>query len=32
KRDYGRLLILTRDGTKIPVSRSYADDVRRRFT
>lgn len=32
KRDNGRLLILTRDGTQIPVSRSYAEDVRRRFT
>ncbi|NZD61655.1 LytTR family transcriptional regulator [Rhizobium sp. WYCCWR 11290] len=32
KRDNGRLLILTRDGTAIPVSRSYAEDVRRRFT
>ena len=32
KRDNGRLLILTRDGTRIPVSRSYAEDVRRRFT
>jgi DNA-binding LytR/AlgR family response regulator len=32
KRDNGRLLILTRDGTEIPVSRSYAEDVRRRFT
>ncbi|NNU49698.1 LytTR family transcriptional regulator [Rhizobium sp. WYCCWR 11279] len=29
KRDNGRLLILTRDGTAIPVSRSYAEDVRR---
>lgn len=32
KRDNGRLLILTRDGTEIPVSRSYAEDVRHRFT
>lgn len=32
KRDNGRLLILTRDGTEIPVSRSYAEEVRRRFT
>ncbi|RWY87375.1 response regulator transcription factor [Rhizobium leguminosarum] len=32
KRDDGRLLILTRDGTKIPVSRSYAEEVRHRFT
>ncbi|MBY5709629.1 LytTR family DNA-binding domain-containing protein [Rhizobium leguminosarum] len=32
KRDNGRLLILTGDGTEIPVSRSYAEEVRRRFT
>ncbi|MBB3160582.1 DNA-binding LytR/AlgR family response regulator [Rhizobium laguerreae] len=32
KRGNGRLLILTRDGTEIPVSHSYAEDVRRRFT
>lgn len=32
KRDNGRLLIVTRDGTQIPVSRSYAEDARRRFT
>ncbi|MBX5039969.1 response regulator transcription factor [Rhizobium lentis] len=31
KRDNGRLMIRTRDGTEIPVSRSYAEDVRRRF-
>lgn len=32
KRDNGKLLILTRDGTEIPVSRSYVEEVRRRFT
>ncbi|RUM21430.1 LytTR family transcriptional regulator [Rhizobium vallis] len=32
KRDNGRLTILTRDGTEIPVSRSYTEEVRRRFT
>jgi DNA-binding LytR/AlgR family response regulator len=32
KRDNGKLLILTRDGTEIPVSRSYTEAVRRRFT
>ncbi|MBB3914091.1 LytTR family DNA-binding domain-containing protein [Rhizobium fabae] len=32
RRDNGRLTILTRDGTEIPVSRSYAEEVRRRFT
>jgi DNA-binding LytR/AlgR family response regulator len=31
RRDSGKLVILTRDGSHIPVSRSYADDVRRRF-
>jgi DNA-binding LytR/AlgR family response regulator len=31
RRDSGKLVILTHDGSHIPVSRSYADDVRRRF-
>jgi DNA-binding LytR/AlgR family response regulator len=31
KRDNGKLFVVTRDGTTIPVSRPYAEDVRRRF-
>ncbi|WP_443216747.1 LytTR family DNA-binding domain-containing protein [Rhizobium sp. Root1203] len=31
RRENGKLVILTRDGSRIPVSRSYTDDVRRRF-
>lgn len=31
KRDNGKILILTRDGTQIPVSRSFAEEARRRF-
>ncbi len=31
KRDNGKVLILTRDGTQIPVSRSFAEQARRRF-
>lgn len=31
KRDNGKTLILTRDGTQIPVSRSFAEEARRRF-
>lgn len=31
KRDNGKIFILTRDGTQIPVSRSFAEEARRRF-
>ncbi|CDZ39485.1 Sensory transduction protein LytT, putative [Neorhizobium galegae bv. officinalis] len=31
KRDGGKLLLIMRDGTEIPVSRTYADAVRTRF-
>jgi DNA-binding LytR/AlgR family response regulator len=31
KRDNGKLFVVTHDGTAIPVSRPYAEDVRRRF-
>ncbi|MBB3390118.1 DNA-binding LytR/AlgR family response regulator [Rhizobium sp. BK275] len=31
KRDNGKILILTRDGTQVPVSRSFAEEARRRF-
>jgi len=31
KRDNGKILILTRDGTQIPVSRSFAEEARKRF-
>lgn len=31
KRDNGKIFILTRDGTQIPVSRTFAEEVRRRF-
>lgn len=31
RRGNGRLVILTHDGSEIPVSRSYAEDARRRF-
>ena len=31
KRDNGKILILMRDGTQIPVSRSFVEQVRRRF-
>ncbi|MGY5805428.1 LytTR family DNA-binding domain-containing protein [Rhizobium hainanense] len=31
KRDNGKLFVIARDGAEMPVSRSYAEDVRRRF-
>ncbi|WP_414087134.1 LytTR family DNA-binding domain-containing protein [Rhizobium sp. BR 314] len=31
KRDNGKLLVITRDGVEMPVSRPYAEAVRRRF-
>jgi DNA-binding LytR/AlgR family response regulator len=31
KRDNGKLFVVARDGIEMPVSRSYAEDVRRRF-
>lgn len=31
KRDNGKLFVVARDGTEMPVSRSYADTVRHRF-
>ncbi|ENN87877.1 hypothetical protein RHSP_48638 [Rhizobium freirei PRF 81] len=31
KRDNGKLFVVARDGTEMPVSRSYAEAVRRRF-
>lgn len=31
KRDNGKFFVVTRDGMNIPVSRPYAEDVRRRF-
>ncbi|MGY5775653.1 LytTR family DNA-binding domain-containing protein [Rhizobium sp. LEGMi135b] len=31
KRDNGKLFVVARDGVEVPVSRSYAEDVRRRF-
>jgi DNA-binding LytR/AlgR family response regulator len=31
KRDNGKLFVVSRDGMEMPVSRSYAEAVRRRF-